>query len=101
MAFLLGFLLVNYPLELVGATTVLQAKLPRAEAITYYVGFVVLASSTIWLPMVLALAMPERWGRWSDAIKCWTVAEGNVVLGLLIVAIGVLVTAQGVLGLLK
>ena len=101
VAFLLGFLLVNYPLELVGATTILQAKLPTAEAIAYYLGFVVVASSTIWLPMVLAVAMPRRWERWSDAIKRWTVAEGNVVLGLLIVAIGVLVTAQGVLGLLK
>jgi hypothetical protein len=102
VAFVLGFLLVNYPLELVGATTILQANLSNpALALTYYAGFVVVASSTIWLPIVLAVAMPQRWLRWSSAIKTWTVAKGNVVLGLLIVAIGVLVGAQGLIGLVK
>lgn len=102
VAFILGFLLVNYPLEVVGATTIMQAKLPSpASALAYFAAFAVLASSTIWLPVVLAVAMPRRWQRWSDGIRTWTIAEGNLVLGLLIVGIGALVCAQGLLGLLK
>lgn len=102
IAFVLGFLLVNYPLEVVGATTILQADLGSpAAALGYYFAFAVVATSTIWLPIILAVAMPSRWERWSSGIKTWTVAEGNVVLGLLIVGIGVLVSAQGLLGLLR
>jgi len=101
VAFILGFLLVNYPLEVVGATTIMQAKLPAATALAYFAAFVLVASCTIWLPILLAIAIPGRWERWSNAIKVWTVAEGNVVLGVLIVGIGVLVGAQGVIGLLK
>jgi len=52
------------------------------------------------LPVILAVAMPGRWQRWSSGIRTWTVAEGSVVLGLLVVGIGVLVSAQGLLGLL-
>ena len=102
VAFILGFLLVNYPLEVVGATTILQANLgSSATAVAYFVAFAAVATSTIWLPIVLAVAMPSRWERWSSRIKTWTVAEGNVVLGLLIVGIGVLVSAQGLLGLMR
>lgn len=100
LAFLLGFLLVNYPLELVGATTILSAKLPASTAVMYYIAFVVVASSTIWLPLVLALAIPVRWAIWSLRIREWVTQEGNAVLGALIVLIGALVTVQAVLGLL-
>ena len=69
-------------------------------ALAYFAAFILVATSTIWLPIAFALAMPGRWARWSNGIKTWTVAEGNVVFGVLIVGIGVLVSAQSILGLI-
>lgn len=100
LTFLLGFLLVNYALELAGALTVLQANLTATVAISYYVAFAVVAASTIWLPLVLAYIMPLRWKRWSMGIRDFMVKDGNVVLGVMIVFIGVLISAQAVLGYL-
>jgi hypothetical protein len=100
--FLLGFLLVNYPLEIAGATTILQAKPASAAAfIGYFLYFAVLASSTIWIPIVIQTAFPSRWEGWSSASRAWIVKDGNVVLGALIVVIGLAIALQAVLALLK
>jgi hypothetical protein len=100
--FLLGFLLVNYPLEVAGATAILQAKPGSvATALGYFLVFVVLASSTIWIPVVIQVALPGRWDGWSSASRTWIVKDGNVVLGALIVVIGLAIGVQAVIGLLK
>jgi hypothetical protein len=100
--FLLGFLLVNYPLEIAGATAILQAKPPTPAAFAgYFLFFAVLASSTIWIPVVIQVAMPDRWVGWSSASREWIVKDGNVVLGALIVVIGGAIALQAVLALLK
>jgi hypothetical protein len=102
VAFVLGFLLVNYPLEVAGATSIMQAQLGSpTTAAAYFAAYVVVASSTIWLPLVLAIAMPGPWARWSAAIVAWVTIKGNVVLGVLIVGIGVLVSFQGLMGFLN
>ena len=99
--FLLGFLLVNYPLEFAGATTIMQAKLPNAAtSIGYFLYFVVLASSTIWIPVVIQITMPDRWDGWSRASRTWIVKDGNVVLGVLIVVIGLAIALQAAIALL-
>jgi hypothetical protein len=100
--FLLGFLLVNYPLEIAGATTILQAKPATTTVfIGYFLYFVVLASSTIWIPVVIQTAVPSRWEGWSSASRAWIVKDGNVVLGALIVVIGLAITLQAAVALLK
>jgi hypothetical protein len=98
---LLGFLLVNYPLEFAGATTILQAHLPNAAtSLAYFLLFAVIASSTIWAPAVLRQTLPKRWDAWSSAAREWIVKEGNVVLGALICVIGGLISLQAALALM-
>ncbi len=100
--FLLGFLLVNYPLEIAGATTILQAKPPTTgAAIAYFLYFVIIASSTIWLPVVIQMAAAGKWDDWSTASRTWIVKDGNVVLGALILVIGVAIAVQAALALIK
>jgi hypothetical protein len=99
--FVLGFLLVNYPLEVAGATTILQAKLPSpAVSFAYFLFFVILASSTIWIPIAIQAALPARWDGWSAASKEWIVKDGNVVLGVLICVIGAAIVLKATLALM-
>jgi hypothetical protein len=98
--FILGFLLVNYPLEIAGATTIMQAKLPTtAMALGYFLFFAVIASSTIWIPVGLQAAFPSRWDEWSGKAKDWMVKDGNVVLGALICVIGAAIVLKAALAL--
>lgn len=98
--FILGFLLVNYVLEITGALAIYSAKLSASETAAAFTLFVVVATSTIWLPLALALIVPKRWESWSEAIRKFVVDEGNALLGGLIAFIGVLLIVQSVLGFL-
>ena len=98
--FILGFLLVNYVLEVTGALSIYSAKLSASQTAVAFVLFAVVATSTIWLPLALALFAPKRWAGWSGGIRDFVVRRGNALLGGLIAFIGVLILAQSVVGFL-
>lgn len=100
MVFLLGFLLVNWVLEITGPLAIYSANLSAGQTAAAFALFAVVATSTIWLPLLLALVAPNRWSAWSDGIRSFVVRDGNALLGGLILMIGVVLVFQAVLGYL-
>ncbi len=99
-AIVLALALTNYALLTAGAATIRKSTVGTSEQAAALAFFVLLAVSTVIVPLVLYLVRPvwarEQLGRLQD----WLTRHNRVILMIVFGFMGALFTAQGVVNLL-
>ena len=103
-AFLLAVLLAainpkNLILTLTATLDVVQRGLATSQAIVVLAIFIVIASLTIALPVLINLFMGARSAKILDSWKVWLTANNSTVMFILLLVFGVVLLGKGIAGL--
>lgn len=100
LGFLLSALNPKNLVLLIGAGVDLGgAGLAAGSAIVAGVVFVVLAASTVVVPVVAYAVARDRVGSWLDSLREWLTVHNAAVMAVLLVVIGVVLVGKGIGGL--
>ncbi len=86
----------NLGLTIAAATTITASGLSTGEELTVLAVFVVIASSTVAIPVVVNLVAGERAAPTLDSMKEWLIANNATVMGVLFVVLGAKVLGDGI-----
>jgi Sap, sulfolipid-1-addressing protein len=100
VAVVLGVTLTNYALLGSGSTKILESGLPAAEEVAGLVFFIVLAISTVVVPLVIYLVRPVWAGKQLSRLKDWLTLHNRALLMGVFGLMGLLFTAEGLINLL-
>jgi hypothetical protein len=81
------------------AATISAADLGPTEGFALVVGYVVIATALVTVPVVLAIVFGDRAGRWMTDVQHWLAAHKRPLTFYPLTILGVLVTLDAVLGL--
>lgn len=100
----LGFLLAavnpkNLALSIAGAVVISSAELSTSKVVVAIAIFVVIAASTVAVPVLAYLVARERMRAPLDSLHTWLVANNATVMAVLLVVIGVALVGKGIGGL--
>ncbi len=99
-AFIVGILVYSPSLTFVAAVqTVATSKDTVAAAVLTLVLVVAITLLFVWVPFLLYLLMPDRTGRVLGSFNAWLRSHGHQILVGALLAAGVVVTIDGILGL--
>jgi Sap, sulfolipid-1-addressing protein len=100
VAVVLGLSLTNYALLSAGTSKILKSGVGSSSEVTALLFFIILALSTVIVPVVLYLVFP-RWAALRlGGLKSWLATHNRVLLIIVFGAMGVLFSAQGLSSLL-
>ena len=86
----------NLGLTIAAASTISAAGLSSGEEVTVLVVFVLLASSTVAVPVVANLIAGERAEPTLNSMKEWLIANNATVMSVLFVVLGAKVLGDGI-----
>ncbi len=86
----------NLGLTIAAATTITASGLTTGEELVVLAVFVVLASLTVAIPVVVNLVAGERAAPTLDSMKEWLIANNATVMGVLFVVLGAKVLGDGI-----
>ncbi len=89
----------NLALTLGAALTIAQAPLSGTEAAISLVVFIIIASLSIGIPVLIYLVMGERAKRVLDSWKDWLIANNATVMFVLLLVFGMVLVGRGISGL--
>ncbi len=99
-AFLVGIIVYSPSLTFVAAVqTVATSHDDAASSVLALAIVIAITLAFVWVPLVLYLLMPERTGRVLGAFNAWLRSHGQLLLVGALIAGGVLVTIDGIVGL--
>lgn len=99
-AFIVGILVYSPSLTFVAAVqTVATSKETIADSVLALVLLIAITLLFVWVPFLLYLLMPDRTGRVLGSFNAWLRSHGHQILVGALVAAGVVVTIDGILGL--
>lgn len=99
-AFIVGLLVYSPSLTFVAAVqTVATSKDSVAQSVLTLVLVIAITLLCVWVPFVLFLLMPERTGKLLTSFNAWLRAHGHQILVVALVAAGILLTIDGIVGL--
>lgn len=82
-------------LGLASGAVVRSGSLPVPQAVVAVLCYLVVAGSSVLLPVLATVLAPARTGRWLRAGQDWLTAHGAVVTAVVLVAVGVVVVVDG------
>jgi threonine/homoserine/homoserine lactone efflux protein len=82
-------------LVLAGAVAIGSAELGAAPAALATLGFAALAASAVALPVLARLLLGERVVAPLTAVRSWLIEHNDAIVGVVMVALGVLVGTKG------
>jgi len=100
VAVVLGVSLTNYALLTQGSTEILKSGLPASQEVAGLVFFVVVAISTVVVPLIVYLVRPEWAGRQLGRLKAWLTRHNRVIIIIVFGLMGLLFTVEGLVHLL-
>ncbi len=89
----------NLVLTLTATLDVVQRGLATSQAIIVLAIFIVIASLTIALPVLINLFMGARSAKILDSWKVWLTANNSTVMFILLLVFGVVLLGKGIAGL--
>lgn len=98
-AFLLGMVLPTYLIAVAAGAHIVGTHPGTAEAVTGMLVFLVVGTSTVYAPIVLAQVAPERSGPARAQLRDWLVRNWRVVGGVLLLVVGAFLTAKAAVAL--
>jgi hypothetical protein len=99
-AFIVGIFVYSPSLTFVAAVqTVATSKNDVASSVLALVLVIVITLMCVWVPLLLYLLMPERTGRLLGNFNGWLRSHGHVLLVGALVAGGILLSIDGLVGL--
>jgi hypothetical protein len=99
-AFFVGILVYSPSLTFVAAVqTVATSKEAVATAVLTLVLIVVITLLFVWVPFLLYLLMPDRTSRLLGSFNGWLRSHGHQILVGALLAAGLIITIDGILGL--
>ena len=99
-AFIVGILVYSPSLTFVAAVqTVATSKDSVGAAVLALFLVIAITLLFIWVPFLLYLLMPDRTGRLLGSFNAWLRSHGHQILVAALLAAGVVVTIDGILGL--
>ena len=98
-AFLLGFLVPTYVIAIAAGAHIVGAHPGTATAIAAVVVFLVIGTSTSWIPIMLAEVAPERSAPVRARLRDTLVRNWQLIGSSLLVVVGVLLIVKGVVAL--
>lgn len=99
-AFIVGILVYSPSLTFVAAVqTVATSKDSVGAAVLALFLVIAITLLFIWVPFLLYLLMPDRTGRLLGSFNAWLRSHGQQILVAALLAAGVVVTIDGILGL--
>jgi Sap, sulfolipid-1-addressing protein len=99
-AFFVGILVYSPSLTFVAAVqTVATSKDSVAAAVLALILVIAITLLLIWVPFLLYLLMPDRTGRLLGSFNAWLRTHGHQILVAALLAAGVVVTIDGIVGL--
>lgn len=99
-AFLLGIYSATYPLVIAAAGEILRADTSSAETAALVVLFIVLGSSSVAAVAALGTFAPRRSAAFLNRMRAWVTAHNRAVITVILLALGALLAARGLEGLL-
>jgi threonine/homoserine/homoserine lactone efflux protein len=90
----------NLTLGLAGGLTIGSGGLDSKETVVAIVVFVVIASSTVALPVLAYLAAQDRVRQPLDDLRVWLTQNNSTVMAVLLLVIGVTILGKGLAGIL-
>jgi hypothetical protein len=101
LAFGLGTMSVNLVPGFALGARLSTAALPIPRLVLVAVVFVLVGTLCVTIPLMLSMLLPSRWAAWSGTVRKLAVVRGNSLLGIVLVAVGLLFTVEAVLRLLR
>lgn len=98
-AFLLGLFLPSYVFAIAAGAHIVGTHPGTATAVSAVVVFLVIGTSTVYTPIVLAAVMPERSGPARARLRDWLVRNWNEIGAVLLLVVGVLLIVKGAVAL--
>jgi Sap, sulfolipid-1-addressing protein len=99
-AFIVGILVYSPSLTFVAAVQIVAtSKASVAYSVLALIVVIAITVLCVWLPLVLYLLMPERTGHLLTSFSGWLRGHGQLLLVGALIAGGVLLTLNGILGL--
>lgn len=98
-AFLLGVFMPTYVFAIAAGAHIVGTHPGGPTAIAAMLVFLVVGTSTVYTPIVLAQVMPERSGPARARLRGWLVHNWREVGAVLLVVVGALLIAKGALAL--
>jgi hypothetical protein len=98
-AFLLGLFLPTYMFAIAAGAHIVGAHPGTSTAIAAMLVFLVVGTSTVYTPIVLAQVVPERSGPARARMRNWLVANWHEIGAVLLVVVGVLLVVKGAVAL--
>jgi Sap-like sulfolipid-1-addressing protein len=98
-AFLLGLFLPTYMFAIAAGAHIVGTHPGTSTAIAAMLVFLVVGTSTVYTPIVLAQVVPERSGPARARMRNWLVANWHEIGAVLLVVVGVLLIVKGAVAL--
>ena len=98
-AFLLGLFLPTYVIGIAAGAHIVGTHPGTAAAVAGMAVFLLVGTSTVYVPILLAQFAPERSGPARARVRDWLVRDWRVIGGVLLVVVGVFLTAKAALAL--
>jgi threonine/homoserine/homoserine lactone efflux protein len=98
-AFLLGVFLPTYVFAIAAGAHIVGTHPGTATAIAAMLVFLVVGTSTVYTPIVLAQVVPERSGPVRARLRDWLVKNWHEIGAVLLLVVGALLIAKGVIAL--
>jgi Sap-like sulfolipid-1-addressing protein len=98
-AFLLGLFLPTYMFAIAAGAHIVGTHPGTSTAVAAMLVFLVVGTSTVYTPIVLAQVVPERSGPVRARMRNWLVANWHEIGAVLLVVVGVLLIVKGAVAL--
>jgi cytochrome c biogenesis protein CcdA len=98
-AFLLGMFLPTYVIGIAAGAHIVGTHPGTAAAISAMFAFLLIGTSTVYGPIVLAQVAPARSGPARARVRDWLVRDWHVIGAVLLVVVGVFLVAKAALAL--
>ena len=98
-AFLLGMFLPTYLIAVAAGAHIVGAHPSTAEAVAGMLVFLLVATSTVYVPIVLAQVAPDRSGPARARLREWLVGNWPVVGRVLLLVVGALLVVKAAVAL--
>ena len=98
-AFLLGLVLPTYVIAIAAGAHIVGTHPGTAAAVAAMLLFLVVGTSTVYTPIVLAQVMPERSGPARARLRDWLVHDWRKIGAVLVLVVGALLIAKAAVAL--
>lgn len=98
-AFLLGLVLPTYVIAIAAGAHIVGTHPGTAAAVGAMLLFLVVGTSTVYTPIVLAQVMPERSGPARARLRDWLVHDWRKIAAVLVLVVGALLIAKAAVAL--